>query len=69
MFFNKLESYNSSPVYRTTVAFRNSREYEERLLEHYFFGLALHMWRIDGFTRGQELLELLGIRLSSFIDL
>ncbi len=50
-FFNKLESYNSSPVCRATVSFRNCGEYEERLLENYFFGLALHMWRIDGFTK------------------
>ena len=37
--------------WRAIVAFRNRGEYEERLLEHCFFGLALHMWGIDRFTR------------------
>ena len=44
--FNKVENN-----WRVTVAFRNCEEHEKRLLEHYFYDLVFHMWRIDEFTR------------------
>jgi hypothetical protein len=33
------------PLWRATVAFKLCEEPVKRLLEHEFYGLALHMWR------------------------